>query len=219
MNYGDMKLIELKTELKTRGLKMIGNKKELIERLEENDTTINNETNTKKKEVIKKSKDIENALDDEINTKKKQIVKKTIKKQKDSDVDDKPKKDTRTTLEKKLDKLLEKEEKDAQKEKDNRDKSLLELLFKTLTGNWYTIFIKDTTTLKELRDEVAKKINTDKFRLHQMTNLNDQNVGAGDIMFPNGNVHRLLSDDDNEKQLNELGIINETMFSITIRLI
>ncbi len=95
--------------------------------------------------------------------------------------------------------ILKKKKKVAQKKRENRDKSLLELLFKTLTGSWYTIFIHENATLKELRDEVAKKINTDRFRLHQMTNLNNQNdeMGLcmeGDIMYPNAIVHRLLSD-------------------------
>ena len=194
MNYSNMKLSELKTELKNKGIKMTGNKKDLIERLEENDKIIENRS------------------------KKDQPKKKVVKKSNKTDQESEPKKDTQTALQKKLDKLIEKEEKAALKDRENMDKSLLELSFKTLSGSWYTVHIKGDATLEELRKEVAKKTNTDRFVLYRLTHREDPHISIGDIMYQDGTVHHMLANDDDEKQLNELGIINETMFFIAIRL-
>jgi hypothetical protein len=196
MNYNDMKLTELKAELKSRNEKVTGNKTELIERLEENDRE-QKEPNVEKKQ--------------------KQVAKKTIKVQKDPKIEKPEKEDSRTALEKRLDRVIEKDRKAAQKERDSMDKSLLELLFKTMTGSWYTVHIKDDATLRELREEVAKQIHTDRFRLYKITNQDDQLIVMGDLVFPDGTVHHMLSEEDDEKQLNDLDIINKTMFSITIR--
>lgn len=235
-----MKLVELKTELKNRGMSYQGNKKDLIERLEENDIMIENNTNEKKMQVKKSSKkpkdenqDAEDAPEVKVNTTKKQVVvKKSIKKPKDDESDEMNTKkqtvkksnkipkdedeDKKTVLQKKLDKLLEKEEKAAMKKREERDKSLLELSFRTMIGTWYNVHIKSSATLKELKDELAKKLNTDKFILYRITR--GVQAQMGDMTYPDGTVHCMLSDDENEKQLSELGIINETFFSIHIKL-
>lgn len=69
-------------------------------------------------------------------------------------------------------------------------------------STWYAIYIDHNSTLKELRKIVAEKTNIE--------------VERFSLYLISGNI--LLLNNDDEKQLYELGIVNETTFTIIIRL-
>lgn len=88
-----------------------------------------------------------------------------------------------------------------------------------MPGRWYTIHVNANATLKELRDEIAKKIYTPQFRLYRIVDQDDESVAMNDIILPNGTAQHMSSEEDDEEQLKDLGVLNRAMFSVTIRLI